>query len=298
MNKKADTLLFYGVWSLGIGAMLLIFFVNVGTLFGEDETRHLDYALKDLSLTINALNSMPGNTFVDLNRNIYTRNLLLNSTAIEVHDSDDIASGLLRYRSAGIPGMEEKYLERPEHLEILKSSDGVSINTDPELDLLNCHTPGDHEHISSVRVIYDDSDGVEQFTSRVSENIHNSLELHFDRMSPRQPLSSYTGIGLDLEIILSSYSSRSSNDFRAYVHHANPRSREMACRILNQIALHPAIDVDSLSVFSIDPLFDDVYGSHMYENTVFFKLGSTMNDMGSHMVRLRNIFSDVMGDYG
>ncbi len=296
MNKKADTLLFYGVWSLGIGAMLLIFFVNVGTLFGEDETRHLDYALKDMSLTINALSSMPGNSIVDLNRNIYTRNLKMNSTTIELHGDEDITSGLLRYRTAGPPGMEDIYLERPEYLELTSGPHGISLNEDHDLDLINCHTTSDHDPISSMRIIHDDEEEVEDFASRLSDTIHDFLERNID-MSPRQPLSSHDRFGLDMEMFISSYSSRSSNDFVAYVHHKNPQAREIACNIVNNIALHPAIDTDSISVFSIDPIFDDAYGVEIQENTVLFKLGSTMNDMESHVVRLRNIFDDVIGEF-
>lgn len=278
-----------------MGIFLFVYFINVGHRFGDDDERHNEYMIKDTALLLNALHAIPANAIIDMHYSVYEKNLKHNTTFFSIMDpGSEAMEGFYRYRYAGTNLTEDYVLERPEYFEVSAYSNDVGINREGELDMLNCHSdPRLSFATDNVQYLFSDDDN--DFAQQVVSIISGELLTEADRDRLTGTLSDSEFYNVDMTMILSA--GESDNDHYAYVHHSNPLTREVACRILNELKGVDRLDVEDINVFSIDPELHQVNDRTIPENAIFFELGSLEGGVDEHTQTISNRIIEVLRSY-
>ena len=296
MWKRASIeLSLYTVASILMGAFLFVFFINIGYRFGHHEERHQEYIIKDGSLLLNALHTISGNAIVEMHYLVYNRFIRHNKTHFSVYDPDvEQISTFYRFRYAGENKSKDYILQNPDYLEATKFSKEVSLNNEGNLDMLNCVShPNNYFNIRNIQFLYLEDD-VDFSLSLINSITSRIFHTDGDRQRMTGRFDSSIDLGVDLSVV---FTHGNSNNFYAFVPHSNKLAREIACNFLNELMKVNRLEVNRINVFSIEPDFQDVKGKKIFDNMIFFELGSLDNGVDENIQTIANRFVDVLMTY-
>ncbi len=294
MRKKAAVeLSLYTMFSVVMGVFLFVFFINVGYRFGDDEQRHQEYMIKDAALLLDALQAIPANSIVELHYSVRDRNVGHNRTHFSIIDpSLDEMEGFYRYRRAGLNDSRNILLERPEYLEISAFSHRAKANQEGNFDMLSCQRDPRHE-VDAGNIQFMHADDENDFSRNLMETVARNV---LDSSDVGRLTGRLEGDVFNVDLAMAFSPGNDARAFYAYVHHSNTLTREVACRVLNELIKVNRLDVKDVRVFSVDPRLNPVDGVMLEENMILFKLGS-LGDVEQHRVTIANRITDVLRSY-